>query len=122
LEGTKLSYQLPAKTFYWLMTDDMNIEMATHPHRFKTGDVYIILDDRHLVNVILQSKKQKLKIKRDFGIISYNETPLKTVVENGITTISTDFSLMGKTLAEMLLHSTNQKIENPSDIIFRNSL
>ena len=88
----------------------------------KTGDVYIILDDRHLVNVILQSKKQKLKIKRDFGIISYNETPLKTVVENGITTISTDFSLMGKTLAEMLLHSTNQKIENPSDIIFRNSL
>lgn len=86
------------------------------------GDVYIIPDDRHLVNVILQSKKQKFKIKRDFGIISYNETPLKSVVENGITTISTDFSQMGSALAEMVLNSTNKKIENPSDIIFRNSL
>ena len=88
----------------------------------KIGDVFIIIDDRHLVNVILQSKKQKFKIRRDFGIISYNETPLKSVVESGITTISTDFSEMGRTLAEMVLNSTNKRIENPSDLILRNSL
>lgn len=88
----------------------------------KIGDVFVIIDDRHLVNVILQSKKQKFKIKRDFGIISYNETPLKSVVENGITTISTDFSLMGKTLAEMIFSANHSRIENPSDLIMRNSL
>lgn len=88
----------------------------------KIGDVFIIIDDRHLVNVILQSKKQKFKIRRDFSIISYNETPLKSVVESGITTISTDFSEMGRTLAEMVLNSTNKRIENPSDLILRNSL
>lgn len=86
------------------------------------GDVFIILDDKHLVNVIKQSKKQKLKIRKDFGIISYNETPLKGIVENGITTISTDFWEMGKILAEMVLNTPKGRIENTSNLIIRNSL
>ncbi len=28
------------------------------------------------------------------GVISYNETPLKKIILNGITTISTDFQMM----------------------------
>lgn len=47
LESQKLSYQLPEKTFYWLLTDDMNIEMAVHPERFK---------------IVLDSKNSKLKV------------------------------------------------------------
>lgn len=86
------------------------------------GDVFIIPTDRHLVDVIEQSKKQNLQIGKDFGIISYNDTPLKKVVENGITTISTDFKAMGKTLATMLLQSSKEQIENPSDLIIRHSL
>ncbi|MFS4471293.1 GntR family transcriptional regulator [Chryseobacterium sp. T20] len=86
------------------------------------GDVFIIPDDKHLVNVIKQSKKQKLKIRKDFGIISYNETPLKGIVENGITTISTDFWQMGKILAEMVLNTKEGRIENASNLIIRNSL
>jgi DNA-binding LacI/PurR family transcriptional regulator len=58
----------------------------------------------------------------DFGIISYNDIPLKKVVENGITTISTNFKIMGKTLAEMVLNSQKEQIENPSKLIIRNSL
>lgn len=58
----------------------------------------------------------------DFGIISYNDIPLKKVVENGITTISTNFKIMGKTLAEMVLNSQKEQIENPSELIIRNSL
>lgn len=86
------------------------------------GDVFIIPTDRHLVNVIEQSKRQNLSIGNDFGIISYNDTPLKKVVENGITTISTDFKAMGKTLASMVLNSRKEQIENPSDLIIRSSL
>ena len=86
------------------------------------GDVFIIPTDRHLVNVIEQAKRQNLIIGKDFGIISYNDTPLKKVVENGITTISTDFKIMGKTLASMVLNSSKEQIENPSDLIIRNSL
>ena len=88
----------------------------------RKGDVFIIPTDRHLVNVIEQAKRQNLIIGKDFGIISYNDTPLKKVVENGITTISTDFKAMGKTLASMILNLKKEQIENPSDLIIRNSL
>lgn len=88
----------------------------------ENGEVFIIPNDRHLVNVIEQAKMQNLVIGSDFGIISYNETPLKKVVENGITTISTDFSRMGTLLAEMILENKRIQIENKSSLIIRNSL
>ena len=86
------------------------------------GTVFIIPNDSHLVEVIEQAKRQKLVIGKDIGIISYNDIPLKKVVENGITTISTNFNIMGKTLAEMVLNSQKLQIENPSELIIRNSL
>ena len=86
------------------------------------GEIYVIPDDRDLVKVIEKSKTQKLKLGLDFGIISYNETPLKKVVENGITTISTDFNEMGRQLAEMILENKKVQIENKNSMIIRNSL
>lgn len=86
------------------------------------GEVYIIPDDRDLVKVVEKGKFQKLKLGIDFGIISYNETPLKKVVENGITTISTDFDAMGKQLAEMILENKKIQNENKCYLIIRNSL
>ncbi len=86
------------------------------------GEVYILPNDRDLVSVIEKSKHQKLKLGRDFGIISYNESPLKKVVENGITTISTDFRAMGKIMAAMILEGKRIQIENKCSLIIRNSL
>jgi DNA-binding transcriptional regulator YhcF (GntR family) len=86
------------------------------------GEVFIIPDDRDLVNVIEKSKTQKLKLGKDFGIISYNETPLKKLVKNGISTISTDFQAMGKILAQMTFSNKKTQIENKSDLIIRGSL
>lgn len=86
------------------------------------GEVYVIPDDRDLVKVIEQSKEQSLQLGVDFGIISYNETPLKKVVENGITTISTDFKAMGIILANMILENKKEQIENENRLILRKSL
>lgn len=88
----------------------------------KVGEVYLIPNDRDLVRVIEKSKLQNLQIGIDFGIISYNETPLKKVVENGITTISTDFVAMGKIVAKMILNGKKEQIENKCSLIIRNSL
>jgi DNA-binding transcriptional regulator YhcF (GntR family) len=90
--------------------------------KIETGEVYIIPNDRDLVRVIEKSKLQNLKLGTDFGIISYNETPLKKVVANGITTISTDFEAMGKILAQMILKGKKEQIENKCALIMRNSL
>ena len=86
------------------------------------GEIYVIPNDRDLVRVIEKSKVQQLKLGSDFGIISYNETPLKKVVENGITTISTDFEAMGKIIAQMIRRGEKKQIENKSALLIRKSL
>jgi DNA-binding transcriptional regulator YhcF (GntR family) len=86
------------------------------------GEVYVIPSDRDLVSVIETSKRQNLQLGVDYGIISYNDTPLKKVVENGITTISTNFEAMGKILAHMISKGERKQIENNCALILRNSL
>lgn len=103
---------------------DFEYEVQTEftNEKVEYNTVYIIPNDRDLVRVIEKAKVQGLQLGMDYGIISYNETPLKKLVENGITTISTDFETMGKTLAEMILKNNKAQIENPSRLILRNSL
>jgi hypothetical protein len=43
------------------------------------------------------------------------------VIGNGITTITTDFVAMGKTMAEMVVSGQRSVIENPFVIIDRKS-
>ncbi|GAA4885430.1 GntR family transcriptional regulator [Flaviramulus aquimarinus] len=86
------------------------------------GELYIIPDDKILLRVIKKMKQDKLTLSKDIGVISYNDTLLKEIVEGGITTISTDFKSMGKRLAEMILNKDTLQIENPNDLIVRNSL
>jgi hypothetical protein len=88
----------------------------------KNGSLFIIPNDRHLVNVIEQAKLQNLVLGLDYGIISYNDTSLKKVVENGITTISTDFNEMGKILAHMINTNSKLSVKNNSKLIMRNSI
>lgn len=116
--GMRIGFENFCKDFgfnYEVITEFKNREI-------KKGEVYIIPSDRDLVEVIQTAKRQNLKLGTDFGIISYNESPLKKIVENGITTISTNFEAMGKILAEMILAGKKEQIENKSALIIRNSL
>ncbi len=87
-----------------------------------SGDLYIIPDDINLLRIIKKLKELKLILAKDIGVISYNDTLLKEIVEGGITTISTDFNAMGKQLAEMILNKEQTQIENPNNLILRNSI
>jgi DNA-binding LacI/PurR family transcriptional regulator len=72
--------------------------------------------------LVLKINQKKLQIGKDIGLISYNDTPLKQITAGGITTISTDFEMMGKTLGELILQGDQKAIHNPSNLIIRNSL
>lgn len=117
-EAIKIGFENFCKDFKF----DYKIITEFIDHIINEGDIYIILSDRDLVKVIEKAKIQNLKIGSNYGIISYNETPLKKLVENGITTISTNFEAMGEKLAKMILNGKKEQIQNDSDIIFRNSL
>jgi DNA-binding LacI/PurR family transcriptional regulator len=85
-------------------------------------EAYFLISDRDLVQLVKIAKRYKLKLGKKFGIVSFNDTMLKEVVAGGITTISTDFVEMGRTLAEMVLERNGKQIRNPSKLIVRNSL
>lgn len=88
----------------------------------KKGELYIVFEDKDLIKIIKKIKEQKLQLSKNIGIISYNDTLLKEVVADGITTISTDFKLMGKTLAKMILNNQLNPVINPSKLLFRKSI
>ena len=86
------------------------------------GEVYMVVNDRDLVDLLKQAACQCFTPGRDFGIISYNDTPLKEILAGGITTLSTDFRLMGQTMASLIKKKTVETIENPWNLNLRNSL
>jgi DNA-binding transcriptional regulator YhcF (GntR family) len=86
------------------------------------GTVYINLMEDDLVELIEKIIGDKLKIGEQIGVISYNETPLKKIILNGITTISTDFRLMGEKAAEMVLTNSKEHVAIPFKVTYRNSL
>jgi len=82
----------------------------------------MVVNECDIVYLIKQSEKKNLILGKDFGIISYNETPLKEVLLGGITTLSTDFKLMGKTMSMLIKKKSIETIENPWKLNIRNSL
>ncbi len=86
------------------------------------GDAYIVIEETDLVQLIKNCNAAKLKVRRDVGIISYNETPLKEILLDGITVISTDHAKMGETAARLILENRQEKIKNPCTLILRKSL
>jgi DNA-binding transcriptional regulator YhcF (GntR family) len=86
------------------------------------GEIYIVLEDRNLIRILKKINESKFILAKDIGIISYNDTLLKEVVANGITTISTNFNFMGERLAAMILNNEQIKVENPSNLIIRKSI
>ena len=95
-------------------------DIKTEP--IKEGEVFIILMEVDLVVLIEKILTTKMKVGKDIGVISYNETPLKKIILDGITTISTDFQLMGEKTAQMILENSRDHFEVPFRITLRSSL
>ena len=62
-----------------------------------------------------------LKLGKDIGIISYNDIPIKEIVANGITTISTDFAKMGADVIHLILKKKKLQLKNPCRLVERAS-
>ena len=88
----------------------------------KEGEAFINLMEDDLVILIEKILVTKMKVGKHVGVISYNETPLKKIILNGITTISTDFEFMGKKAAELILNNSTEHFEVPFHVTERSSL
>jgi DNA-binding LacI/PurR family transcriptional regulator len=86
------------------------------------GEAYINLMEDDLVILIERIITLNLKVGKQVGVISYNETPLKKIILNGITTISTDFAKMGEMAAQLILENSREHVEVPFRLTVRKSL
>jgi DNA-binding transcriptional regulator YhcF (GntR family) len=86
----------------------------------KPGDVYVVIEENDLVNLVKQVREQDFVLGTDIGIISYNDTPLKELL--GITVVSTDFRLMGETAAYMIRKQKKESVKNVFNFINRGSV
>lgn len=90
--------------------------------KVEKGTAYISLMEDDLVTLVEKIKDSRLKIGKDIGVISYNETPLKKLILQGITTFSTDFEEMGRQAATLILNGEHKKVEIPFRLTLRPSL
>ncbi len=95
-------------------------QIQTKPIR--KGEVFILPNDRMLINFVKRCWDKGLEIGKDVGVISINDSSLKEVVANGISTISTDFKQMGRTLADFVENKQSGEVKNISRFIQRQSL
>lgn len=91
---------------------------------FKKGDAYITFSryDQDDVDIIKLCREKNWKLGRDIGLISYNDTAVKEVLEKGITVISTDFHKMGEEAANAILNEKPVSLRDPAKVIIRKSL
>jgi DNA-binding transcriptional regulator YhcF (GntR family) len=84
------------------------------------GTVYMVNVESDLAELIKKMRQSRLELGVDVGIISFNETVLKELLE--ITVVTTDFEHMGRFAAKMILNKEFMQVKNPFIIIKRKSV
>ncbi len=83
-------------------------------------EAYIFIDEDNLVDLMKQVKDKGLALGEDLGVISYNDTALKRLLD--ITVITTDFRAMGETASFMIKKGKRELVKNVFHFIDRGSV
>lgn len=91
-------------------------------YELQVNQAYIVFREYDLIKMINWTTKNKLKVGKDVGIISYDDTPLKEIIAEGISVISNDFKKMGERAAQMIINREKGRESNEFYFIDRGSL
>ena len=86
------------------------------------GQAFLAIKDDDLVQIVKACKEKGLKLGKDIGLISFNDTPMKEIVSSGITTISANFKEMGEKAAQFIQSKEKVFETLPTKLIVRGSL
>jgi DNA-binding transcriptional regulator YhcF (GntR family) len=88
----------------------------------KKDEAFVLISDDDLYRFIKICKNKSWKPGKDVGLVAYNDNPVKELLEDGITTISTNHDAIGRFAAQMILTGDFKRIKSPFEFIQRNSL
>lgn len=90
---------------------------------FRKGNAYITFSryDTDDVALIKLARRKGFQLGKDIGLISYNDSAVKEILEGGITVISTDFEAMAKEVSRVVTSKETVILRNPTPVIVRQS-
>jgi DNA-binding transcriptional regulator YhcF (GntR family) len=110
------------KSFCQSFVFEYKVVLNIGNEKIEAGDIFINLMEDDLFDLLEKIETSNLNLGEDIGIISYNETKSKKYIMNGLTTLSTNFEMMGKKTAELVLNNSQERIEIPFSITVRQSI
>jgi DNA-binding transcriptional regulator YhcF (GntR family) len=92
------------------------------PKTIELNTIYLLYSDNELINLLKEIDMRGWIPGKDIGIISYDDTPMKEILNGGISVLSTDFKNMGNVVASFINGAPFEQNRNPSQLIIRNSI
>ena len=86
------------------------------------GVAYIAIKQQDVVKVVKQGRLEGLKCGKDFGLLAYNDIPSYEVIDEGITSLTIDWEMMGNEAANFVLNDASVQKYLPTGIRLRKSL
>ncbi|MDR1814695.1 MAG: GntR family transcriptional regulator [Tannerella sp.] len=101
---------------------DYSIENEINKDMIRRGTAFFTFSDNDLIKIIEWSESKGFKLGNEMGLISYNDTPMKKIIRNGVTVISPDFQQMGRAISRFIETRRPTETTIPTELILRNSL
>jgi len=92
------------------------------PGSIEKGYVYFTINNAELWAMLKDCKVKGFELGKDVGILSHNDDLVKEIICDGITTYSTDFSIMAEKAADFVLNRNKINEVIPTVLIRRKSL
>ncbi len=101
---------------------EFQVEKKVTRELISKGTAFWGIEDSDLISLIKMGEELKLKLGSELGILSYNETPMKEIIRNGITVISVDFVKLGQSISRFIADPKPITEIFIPEVIIRNSL
>lgn len=98
------------------------IERKVNRELISKGTAFGVIEDSDLISLIKMGEELKLNLGSELGILSYNETPMKEIIRNGITVVSVDFVKLGQAISRFIINPKPTNEVFVPEVIIRNSL
>lgn len=99
-----------------------SIEKEVTKDMIQKGAAFFTIEDNDLIKVVKWTEEKGFRIGHETGLISYNETPMKEIIRNGVTVISTDFKQIGMEICKFIGTQKFVQKNIPTKVIIRKSL
>ena len=85
-------------------------------------NAYFAIKQQDVVKVVKSGREACLKCGTDFGLLAYNDIPSYEVIEEGITTLTVNWEMMGYKAAKFVVENMSIQEYLPTEIRLRLSL